>query len=73
MVNIEIFCIDYPIANVLTVYPERLLIWNAGLGKTAFVGWQKVTSVLVFGAACLFYAPRYVIIEEEANWKALPG
>jgi hypothetical protein len=66
-------CTVFSNTYATTVYPERLLIWNAGTAKTAFVGWQKVTSVLVFGVACLFYAPRYVAIEGEANWKVIPG
>jgi hypothetical protein len=40
-------------------YPERLLIYNAGMGRTVFIGSLKVTTIFVFGFFSLVVAPGY--------------
>ncbi|KAF2402711.1 hypothetical protein EJ06DRAFT_505668 [Trichodelitschia bisporula] len=54
-------------------YPESLLIFNNGAFKSSLVATIKVATVCFFAGSCLFLAPRYVIAEEEANWKAGPA
>lgn len=42
-----------------TLYPERLLVYHAGTGKTVFLGCLKVTTVFLFIFSTLFLAPAY--------------
>ncbi|KAK7547682.1 hypothetical protein IWX49DRAFT_579721 [Phyllosticta citricarpa] len=39
------------------LYPERLLIYNAGTGKTAFIGTYKVLCLTLFALGCYKLAP----------------
>ena len=53
--------------GLLLVYPERLLVYHAGTGKTVFIGCLKVTTILLFTASCVILAPMYVE-DTETNW-----
>ncbi|KAK7544342.1 uncharacterized protein J3D65DRAFT_609280 [Phyllosticta citribraziliensis] len=43
--------------KVKYLYPERLLIYNAGTGKTAFIGTYKVLCLTLFALGCYKLAP----------------
>ncbi|KAL2180504.1 uncharacterized protein P884DRAFT_255677 [Thermothelomyces heterothallicus CBS 202.75] len=42
------------------VYPERLLIYHAGTGKTTFLACLKLTTLFVFGFFDMIVAPTYI-------------
>lgn len=51
-------------------YPERLLIYHAGTGRTVFIGCLKVTTIFVFSFFCLIVAPAHWFAEDEPVWMA---
>jgi len=53
-------------------YPERLLIYHAGTGRTAFIGCMKVTTIMIFGFFSLLIAPSHLLhsIEGSPIWFA---
>ncbi|RQM08827.1 hypothetical protein DH86_00002964 [Scytalidium sp. 3C] len=51
------------------VYPERLLVYHAGTGRTVFIGCLKVTTIFVFSFFGLVVAPTHFYSEvEEPLW-----
>jgi hypothetical protein len=56
-----------------TVYPERLIVYHAGTGRTVFLGCLKVTTIFIFSFFCLVVAPTHFFAEEEPKWVAAGG
>jgi hypothetical protein len=54
-------------------YPERLLIYHAGTGRTVFIGCLKVTTIFVFGFFSLVAAPSHFYAPDEPLWVAAVG
>lgn len=54
-------------------YPERLLIYHAGTGKTVFVGCLKLTTIFLFSFSCLFIAPSLYYAPDAPNWAPALG
>ena len=63
------------IMNLTTqiAYPERVLIYNAGTGKTVFIGCLKLTTILLFSFSCLIVAPSFYKAPDYPNWTAAAG
>lgn len=57
----------------MTAYPERLLIWNAGVFRNAFIGITNIAPLVFMGWGFVYWAPRYVMLPELDGWYALPG
>ncbi|MCJ1471948.1 hypothetical protein MMC13_000590 [Lambiella insularis] len=57
--------------TVCRVYPERLLIYHAGIGRTVFLGSTKITTLFLFAFSTLFIAPAYYFSPDEPNWAAV--
>lgn len=56
------------------VYPERLLVYHAGTGRTVFIGCLKVTTIFVFSFFGLVVAPTHFYSEvEEPLWVPAAG
>lgn len=55
------------------VYPERLIVYHAGTGRTVFLGCLKVTTIFIFSFFCLVVAPTHFFAEEEPKWIAAGG
>ncbi|KAL2061217.1 hypothetical protein VTL71DRAFT_7490 [Oculimacula yallundae] len=54
-----------------TRFPERLLIYHAGTGRTVFLGCLKVTTVFICVFFCFVMAPTHFFAEgKESNWVA---
>ncbi|KAA6410102.1 MAG: hypothetical protein FRX48_05521 [Lasallia pustulata] len=51
-------------------YPERLLIYHAGTGKTVFIGCLKLTTIFLFSFSCLILAPSFYYAPDKPNWAA---
>lgn len=54
-------------------YPERLLIYHAGTGKTVFIGCLKLTTIFLFSFSCLILAPSFYYAPDKPNWAAALG
>ncbi|KAK5013541.1 hypothetical protein BJ546DRAFT_946278 [Cryomyces antarcticus] len=52
------------------MYPERLLIYNAGTGKTVVLGSIKISLIFFFGVSCLLLAPVVYSAPEGGVWWA---
>ena len=55
------------------VYPERLIVYHAGTGRTVFLGCLKVTTIFTFSFFSLVVAPTHFFAEEEPKWVAAGG
>ena len=65
---------EYPIVTTTyIVYPERLLIYHAGTGKTVFIGCLKITTIFLFSFSCLVIAPSFYYDPQEPSWIAAAG
>ncbi|KAH7058842.1 hypothetical protein B0J12DRAFT_651717 [Macrophomina phaseolina] len=53
-------------------FPERLLIYNAGTGKTTWIAFTKLSTVVFFAFGCLVIAPR-LHAHPESPWWAAPA
>ncbi|MCJ1245228.1 hypothetical protein MMC30_002430 [Trapelia coarctata] len=51
-------------------YPERLLIYHSGVGKTVFLGCMKITTLFLFAFSALVIVPRFYYSPDEPNWAA---
>lgn len=58
--------------TISTVYPERLLIYNAGTGKTTYIAFTKLGTVVFFAFGCLVIAPR-LHADPDSPWWAAPA
>ena len=67
------FGIERMLSNNFTVYPERLLVYHGGTGRTVFAGCLKVTTIFIFSAFALFVAPTHFYAEAEPPWVAPAG
>lgn len=56
-----------------TAYPERLLVYHAGTGKTVFLGCLKVTTIFIFFFFSLIVAPAHWQSADEPAWVAPLG
>ncbi|TID13481.1 hypothetical protein E6O75_ATG11397 [Venturia nashicola] len=54
-------------------YPERLLIWNAGLWKNAFIGFTNIASLTWMGWGLTFWSPSYMMVPELSGWYTIPA
>jgi hypothetical protein len=54
-------------------YPERLLVYHAGTGRTVFIGSMKLTTMLLFSFSCLLVAPAFYQSPDWPNWMAVAG
>ncbi|GME41450.1 hypothetical protein GTA08_BOTSDO12804 [Neofusicoccum parvum] len=54
------------------LYPERLLIYNAGTGKTTWIAFTKLGTIIFFAFGCLVIAPR-LHAHPESPWWAAPA
>ncbi|KAE9366504.1 hypothetical protein N431DRAFT_471555 [Stipitochalara longipes BDJ] len=54
-----------------TSYPERLLVYHAGTGRTVFLGCLKVTTIFIFSFFTLVVAPSHFFAEAEPPWVAV--
>ncbi|KAJ5622289.1 hypothetical protein N7528_005521 [Penicillium herquei] len=50
--------------------PERILVYYGGTGRAMFLGMLRVTTILLFGAACLIVAPS--CYTDDAAWYTTP-
>jgi hypothetical protein len=60
-------------AHKPTAYPERLLIWNAGVFRNAFIGITNIAPLVFMGWGLIYWAPSYIISPELSGWYAIPG
>ncbi|CAG8228272.1 unnamed protein product [Penicillium salamii] len=51
--------------------PERILVYYGGTGRAIFLGTLRITTVLLFGAACLIVAPECSVADYP--WYSVPG
>lgn len=56
----------------MLVYPQRLVIYHAGAGKTAFLACLKVTTILSLTFFGFVVTPAY-LASGEPLWKAAGG
>ncbi len=56
-----------------SVYPERLLIYNAGTVKTIVISAYKLMSFFVFAGSCLVVAPIYYQDPASPPWVPAAG
>ena len=54
------------------MYPERLLVYHVGTGKTTIIGFIKVSTILAFAVACLVAAPAFYN-DPASPWWAPPA
>lgn len=52
------------------IFPERLLIYHAGTGRSVFLGCLRVTTIFVFTFFTLVVAPTHLYAENEPLWIA---
>ena len=50
--------------------PERILVYYGGTGRSMFLGILRVTTILLFGGACLIIAPS--CYNDENAWYITP-
>jgi len=58
-----------PVLITSSVYPARLLVYNAGTLKNASVGFFKVGTILLFAFSCIYVAPFVYMDPESPPWK----
>lgn len=56
-----------------TVFPERLLIYHAGTGRSVFLGCLRITTIFIFAFFSLVVAPTHFFAEDEPIWVAPAG
>ena len=64
---------DHTVSETVIAYPERLLIYHAGTGRTVFIGCLKVTTIFIFVFFALVVAPSHFSNEEASSWVAVAG
>ncbi|QSZ35261.1 hypothetical protein DSL72_008130 [Monilinia vaccinii-corymbosi] len=57
-------------ASKKPAFPERLLVYHSGTGRTVFLGCLKVTTVFIFVFFTLVVAPAHYYAEDEPGWVA---
>ncbi|KAJ5996337.1 hypothetical protein N7499_007347 [Penicillium canescens] len=60
-----------PKISTRTGPPERILVYYGGTGRAIFLGTLRITTVLLFGAACLIVAPACAVADYP--WYSVPG
>jgi hypothetical protein len=53
------------ISNSFKVFPERLLIYHGGTGRSAFLGCLRVTTIFMFAFFTFVVAPTHFYAEDE--------
>jgi hypothetical protein len=68
-------CYEPRFTHNSTAYPERLLIWNAGVFKNAFIGITNIAPLVFMGWGLIYWAPSYIMSPDPdlASWYAIPG
>lgn len=65
---------SYPISpnsgSKKPLYPERLIIYHAGTGRTVFLGCLKLTTIFICTFFCLIAAPSHFYSQEQPSWVA---
>jgi hypothetical protein len=67
--NSECLCVS----NIFKVFPERLLVYHAGTGRSVFLGCLKVTTIFIFTFFTLVVVPTHFFAEHEPLWVAGAG
>ncbi|ESZ97437.1 hypothetical protein SBOR_2126 [Sclerotinia borealis F-4128] len=57
-------------ASKKLAYPELLLVYHSGTGKTVFLGCLKITTIFIFVFFTLVVAPAHYYAEDEPRWVA---
>ncbi|TVY54900.1 hypothetical protein LCER1_G004850, partial [Lachnellula cervina] len=52
-------------------FPERLLVYHAGTGRTVFLGALKVTTIFIATFFCAVLGPTYFYAENEPPWVSI--
>ncbi|KAJ5788269.1 hypothetical protein N7457_003259 [Penicillium paradoxum] len=60
-----------PRTSIRTGPPERILVYYGGTGRAIFLGTLRITTVLLFGAACLIVAPACSVADYP--WYSTPA
>ncbi|TVY28800.1 Heterokaryon incompatibility protein 6,OR allele [Lachnellula hyalina] len=50
------------------IFPERVLVYHAGTGRTVFLGSLKVTTIFIATFFCAVLGPTYYYAENEPPW-----
>ncbi|TVY85754.1 hypothetical protein LAWI1_G008788, partial [Lachnellula willkommii] len=58
-------------SNAFIVFPERLLVYHAGTGRTVFLGALKVTTIFIATFFCAVLGPTYFYAENEPPWVSI--
>ncbi|KAH8669718.1 hypothetical protein BGZ60DRAFT_528190 [Tricladium varicosporioides] len=53
-----------------SLFPERLLVYHAGTGRTVFVGSLKITTIFICSFFCIFVGPTFFNAEDPAPMAA---
>ncbi|KAH6672176.1 hypothetical protein B0J14DRAFT_655067 [Halenospora varia] len=53
-----------------SLFPERLLVYHAGTGRTVFVGSLKITTIFICTFFCVFVGPTFFNAEDPAPMAA---
>ncbi|QQK39784.1 60S ribosomal protein L6-1 [Penicillium digitatum] len=61
-----------PKTTTRTGPPERILVYYGGTGRAVFLGTLRITTVLLFGAACLIVAPA-CSVANDYPWYSTPA
>lgn len=61
------------LSNCVLVYPERLIVYHAGTGRTVFLGCLKLTTIFIFTFFSLVVAPAHFNSDDEPKWVAGGG
>ncbi|CRL29883.1 unnamed protein product [Penicillium camemberti] len=61
-----------PKTTTRTGPPERILVYYGGTGRAIFLGILRITTVLLFGAACLIVAPA-CSVADDYPWYSTPA
>ena len=60
-------------AELCAGYPERLLVYHGGVGRTVFLGCLKVTTMVLFVASCSVLAPHFYSEDLAPRWMPVAG
>lgn len=50
------------------VYPEHLVVYHAGRGRTVFIGCMKINAIFLCSFSCFALAPSFYYSPEWPNW-----
>jgi len=61
------------LSDLVTAFPERLLVYHAGTGRTVFLGSLKVTTIFIATFFCAVLGPTYFYAEDQPPWVSVVG